>query len=396
MVLTKKQEEGLKLAVTRFKNQEPYTCIAGYAGSGKSTLVKFIVSALNFDPQEVAYVAYTGKAAQVLSQKGCPNATTAHKLLYKAILKSDGSYIFIPKETLDDDFKLLVVDEISMLPLKMWLQLLSYGIHILACGDPEQLPCLIPSEDNHVLDTPHIFLDEIMRQAQESEIVRLSMWIREGKSLKSFDSSNEEVIIFSPSDVHLGMYHWADQILCAKNDTRNILNKQMRDSLGREETPAIGDKIICCRNEWDTISTDKDRVPLVNGTIGYIDECFLKTYYIPSYISQERLPVCKTSFTDETGHTFSNINIDYKAIISGKKFLTPKQEFQMIKNKKCINPPTEFAYGYAITVWKAQGSEWNNVLGFEEKFPFDRDEHRRFLYTMITRAKRKLVIIAKN
>ena len=41
MILTKKQEEGLRIAVERYKNNEPWTCISGYAGSGKSTLIKF-------------------------------------------------------------------------------------------------------------------------------------------------------------------------------------------------------------------------------------------------------------------------------------------------------------------------------------------------------------------
>ena len=84
MVLTSKQETGLKLAVSRYKAHESYTCIAGYAGTGKSTLIKFIIAALGLAPEQVCYVAYTGKAAQVLKQKGCPNPITAHKLLYKA------------------------------------------------------------------------------------------------------------------------------------------------------------------------------------------------------------------------------------------------------------------------------------------------------------------------
>ena len=98
IVLTKKQEEGLRTAVERYKNGYKYTVISGYAGSGKSTLVKFIIEALDVDPQlEVAYVAFTGKAASVLAQKGCPNATTAHKLLYRAKPMPNGSYKFIPR-----------------------------------------------------------------------------------------------------------------------------------------------------------------------------------------------------------------------------------------------------------------------------------------------------------
>ena len=73
MQLTTRQEQGLKLAVERFKNKEKYTVISGYAGSGKTTLVKFIIAALepyNIDPEEdVCYATFTGKAAQVLLKK---------------------------------------------------------------------------------------------------------------------------------------------------------------------------------------------------------------------------------------------------------------------------------------------------------------------------------------
>ena len=75
---SKKRKGGIQ----RYKNKEPYTVISGYAGSGKSTLVKFIISALGLYNEDVAYIAYTGKAALVLKEKGCPNATTAHRLLY--------------------------------------------------------------------------------------------------------------------------------------------------------------------------------------------------------------------------------------------------------------------------------------------------------------------------
>ena len=100
MVLTNKQQQGLKIAVARFNDREPWTCIAGYAGTGKSTLVKFIIAALNIDPEDVCYIAFTGKAATVLQQKGCPNAVTAHKLLYRSKQMPNGKYIHVPRETL--------------------------------------------------------------------------------------------------------------------------------------------------------------------------------------------------------------------------------------------------------------------------------------------------------
>ena len=58
--------------------------------------------------------------------------------------------------------------------------------------------------------------------------------------------------------------------------------------------------------------------------------------------------------------------------------------------------PNQFTYGYAITCHKSQGSEWDNVLVIEEEFPFDKEEHRRWLYTACTRAAKKLVIIRKD
>ena len=89
MILTKGQEKGLKVAVERYRNHEPYTVIAGPAGSGKSSLVKFIIDALNLPEDKVVYITYTGKASLVLRNKGCENAITAHKLLYHAKEKPD-------------------------------------------------------------------------------------------------------------------------------------------------------------------------------------------------------------------------------------------------------------------------------------------------------------------
>lgn len=104
----------------------------------KSTTIKFIISALKLNPEEeVAYVAFTGKASQVLREKGCPNATTAHKLLYYSKQLKSGKYKFTPRKSLDNPLlKLIVCDEISMLPRNMWELLLKHKVYVLACGDP--------------------------------------------------------------------------------------------------------------------------------------------------------------------------------------------------------------------------------------------------------------------
>ena len=391
MILTRKQEEGLKIAVERYHSREPWTCIAGYAGSGKSTLIKFIIQALDVEPEEVAYVAFTGKAATVLKQKGCANAVTAHKLLYKSIPKSDGKYIFKPKLVLDEDYKVIVVDEISMLPKTMWDLLLSHRVYVLAMGDPEQLPPINKDEDNLVLSKPHVFLDEIMRQAQESEIIQLSMHIREGKPLSTFQCNQQQVQILSPKDLVQGVYEWPDQILCGTNAKRNEINNIIRSLNGYSLEPMIDDKIISLKNHWEVYS--KNENPLTNGAIGNITNIRKETISMPRYIYSKPIDVLVVDFKNEEDDSYSNICIDYKALVTGEKTLTPKQEFLMNRSKILPEAPYEFAYGYAITTHKAQGSEWDNVLVFEERFPFDVFEHRRWLYTAVTRASKKLVIV---
>lgn len=372
-------------------------CWLRLTGSGKSTLVTFIIAALGVDPHEdVAYVAFTGKAATVLAQKGCPNAITAHKLLYDACQQSDGSYIFIPKEELDKDFKVIVVDEVSMLPIRMWEQLLSHHVYVLALGDPFQLPPISKNDDNHVLEHPHVFLNEIMRQAQESEIIRFSMHIREGKSVSSYRADNKEVMILSPKDLYKDVYLWADQVLCATNDKRIEVNNLFREYKGFGAEPEIGDKIIGLHNRWEFCSRDGRDMPLTNGTIGTITSFRKKSIWLPRYVSSFPYLYMYTNMDAEDGSIFKSIPIDYLCLKEGKRTLTEKQLMMMKKSKRFpYGPPYDFAYAYAITYWKAQGSQWDKVLALEEGHPFDRETHLKAIYTAVTRASKKLVWVTR-
>ena len=392
--LTKKQLEGLDIAVQRYNEGHRWTCIAGYAGTGKSTLIKFIISALGVNPDtDVCYVAFTGKAATVLKQKGCPNTMTAHKLLYKAKPMPNGTYKFIPKTVLEHPYKVIVVDEVSMLPKPMWELLTSHGAYILATGDPGQLPPIDKDSDNHVLNNAHVFLDEVMRQAQDSEIIRLSMWIREGKPLDQFPCKNEQVQIITRGQVVTGMYEWADQILCATNNMRNDINNAFRKQKGYGFEPEVGDKIISLRNHWEFFSLTGDWA-LTNGTIGTIANFHKEIRYCPPWISKDPLIYMYTDMILEEEDSFHYIPVDFKALVDGKPALDSRQAYQLAKTKK-MEPPYDFAYAYAITCHKAQGSEWGKVLIFEEGFPFETEEHKRWLYTAVTRAAEKVVIVRK-
>lgn len=394
MTLTTKQEEGLKIAVKRFRDNEPYTVIAGYAGVGKSTLIKFIIEALNLNPEvDVAYISYTGKASEVLRHKGCPNSMTAHKLLYFSRKMPDGSFATKPRPTLGS-YRVIIVDEVSMLPKHMWDLLLSHRVHVIACGDPEQLPPVKAKEEDilDILDHPHIFLDEVMRQAQDSEIIRLSMDIRMGKPIEYF-KGNEVMVLPTTAGDNIDMLNWADQILTATNRTRNDINMRMRKSAGRGPEPEAGDKVISLTNHWEVVS-DNDEANLINGTIGYLGHCYKDETRYPIYNFPNPVPVLMADFTSESGEHFGYTRIDYNALTTGKKYLTPKQEYMIFTNPKLKGTePFDFNYGYAITTHRAQGSEWDKVLVFEENWPFNTEEHRRWLYTAVTRAQSKLVLV---
>ena len=361
MELTHKQEEGLKIAVARYKNHEKYTCISGYAGTGKTTLIKFIVTALpGVDPEEdVCYVAYTGKAANVLKNHGFRNARTAHKLLYEARMMPNGKYKFSPRVELEDHPLVVVVDEVSMLPKDMWDLLCSHNVYILACGDPAQLPVIQdnPKEDkdNHVLDNPHIFLDEIVRQAKESEIIRFSMHLREGNSLFSYTSDKEEVMLFDKADLTDDVMLWADQVLCATNGTCGRINTRMRAALGFSGDPQIGDKIINRHNEWDFCSNLGN--PLTNGVIGNIcDMAEKREITYPGHIRKQAkmfsIPVFWCNMTgDEENEKFSGIMFDYEYMCGRPESLNGSEKYMINKLKAPL--PFTFTYGYGITTWKA-------------------------------------------
>ena len=394
MILTRKQEEGLKIAVERHRAHEKYTVIAGYAGTGKSTLVKFIIEALDVDHGKVCYATFTGKAAQVLAKKGNKNAMTLHKLLFDSIPRKGGGFMRIPKKTLE--YTVVVVDEISMAPKSIIDKLFQHNVYVICLGDPFQLPPIDKEEDNHLLDHPHIFLDEIMRQAEESEIIRLTMGIRDQKPL-NFAKGNE-VQILPYSELCDGMLNWADQVLVATNLQRHNMNDFMRQMRGFGPDPCDGDKVICLRNYWDSWNYDNGD-PLVNGTIGTIHNPRKDIIRVPYYAYDKGvIHTLQADFTTDVDEHFGEVSMDPKIMLGGESELEWRDKYRLgqLKNRIGDVIPKEFTYGYAITCHKAQGSEWDKVLVIEEKFPFQKIDHARWLYTAATRAAEKLVIITKE
>ncbi len=390
MILTKKQAEGLLISIDRYNAGKKYTVISGYAGSGKSTLVRFIIEALDVDEDDVCYCAFTGKAAEVLRKKGNKNACTLHKLLYESIPKPEGGFYRKPKPCLD--YSIIVVDEVSMAPKTLIDLLFSHNVYVICLGDPGQLPPIDKDEDNHLLDHPHIFLDEIMRQAQESEIIRLTMKIRNNEPIDYYDG--KEVKIIPYSQLNTGTLQWADQVLTATNAKRESINNQMRQLLNHPDYPVDGDKMICLRNYWDDLSNKGD--PLINGTIGILQNSFQTWRQLPRFVKSDikKFDVLMSDLIiPDMNDVYLMTEMDRQMIMSGKKCCDWKLSYKLGKLKLGYGEivPKEFTYAYAITIWKAQGSEWNKVLVLEENFPYDKETHRRAMYTAATRASQKLV-----
>lgn len=380
MILTKGQEQGLKIAIERYKHKEPYTVIAGYAGVGKSFLVAHIVEALNIDPSDVCYVAFTGKASLVLREKGCENSMTAHKLLYNSKELPDGTFEHTPKMSLDYRYKLIVVDEVSMLPSDMWQLLLSHRVHVIALGDPGQLPPIDGSND--VLNHPHVMLEEVVRQAQDSPIIRLSMDIRAGKWVEY--GGPKACRVMSPEQVSDKLLMGADQVLCGKNVTRHQLNERLRKIKYADEytiEPKNGDKVICLKNSWQEVGSNDE--PLVNGLIGHIDNINLfvgkKELYKPRMIAD---------FYSDNDGLYEDLHMDYKIFIEKETTVNKDNWKQFPKDQRAY----EFDYAYAVTVHKYQGSEAEKVVVYDEWLG-DVEFHKKWLYTAVTRASKMLVVV---
>ena len=316
---------------------------------------------------------------------------TLHKLLYDSIPRQGGGFIRIPKKQLD--YSIVVVDEVSMVPKTMVDMLLAHRIYILFLGDPFQLPQIDKKETHTLLDKPHIFLDQVMRQAAESEIIQLTMKIRNGEDIPFMHG--KEVIVVPKTELVTGHLTWADIIICATNKTRHNMNRQKRELLGYSGVLQTGERIIVKRNYWE--DCDEDGNALVNGTVGTVANPYESFVRIPSYVKNDRrdLPLIGCIFTPDGGKSFDTFEIDKDYLLKEEPCVDWRVSYQRGKLKPKIGDilPKQATYGYALTCHAAQGSEFDKVLVIEESFPFDKTEHQRWLYTATTRAAEKLVLV---
>ena len=341
--------------------EQPVFRLFGYAGVGKTTLARHVAEAAD---GETAFAAFTGKAAMVMRAHGCAGATTIHALIYRASEGVDGA----PTFTLNEDgpasrASLIVIDECSMVDAELARDLLSFGKPILVLGDPFQLPPV--KGGGYFTDaTPDVMLTEIHRQAEDNPIIRLSQIVRSGGDLA--DGSYGESRVIRRAAIDAKQVLAADQVLVGVNRTRRAYNQRIRDLGGfAEALPAAGDRLVCLRN---------DRTKgLINGGLWRVEALggVVKDF------------VRLTVRSEDEGAAKSVKVAVLKAFFEG----TEGDLAYPLRRES-----DEFDYGYALTVHKAQGSQWDDVLLFDESYAF-REHRARWLYTGLTRAAKKLTIV---
>ena len=265
-----------------------------------------------------------------------------------------------------------------MIPIDMWNLLMSHNIHVITLGDPFQLPPI--DGESEILTHPHVFLDEIVRQAQDSEIIRLTMDIRAGRPL--IKHKGNEVSIVSKRQVNDAYYAGADQIIAAKNITRSDINWKCRKIKFGNDVPLYpvdGEKIICLKNYWDIMSGQCD--PLINGMIGELSNMQLKHDFF------RYKDAMYADFSIGDSNKFYNLFMDCKLFCEGKPTINNETWMEY----RGLPKPLLFDYAYCITCHKSQGSEFDKVLVFDEYMKGT--DHSRWLYTAATRAKKKLIIV---
>ena len=400
----------------------------GFAGSGKSTVLKFALDELGLAPHAedrpgVVTATFTGKAALVLRRKGTP-ARTIHSLIYSVIAATEEEVeeaqkkiaeaeqtarslagfdrttaeaaieamrlalreMKKPRFALNPDSdaasaRLIVLDEVSMVGEDMARDLMSFGRPILVLGDPGQLPP-IRGEGAFTQAAPDVMLTEIHRQAAESAVIRLATMAREGRPI-GFGQYDDHVWKMRMADVTPEQALRGGQVICGRNATRFQLNNALRRAagFGGSFLPTGPDeKIICLKNQND--------LGLINGMFlslaDIIDEGSL--YFSAVAIDEDGRQVGAPGRDGQPGR----LHI-YKGHFEDHVALDPDRHDRDWKGKRGL---AEATFGWAITCHKAQGSQWENIIVWDDGLGRTEQDRRRWLYTAITRAERGLVILA--
>ena len=238
--------------------------LSGVSGAGKTFLVNFFIDSIGLDISDCAFTAFMGKAAMVMARNGLP-AQTIHSLIYDyvkvPILDEEGHYqfddknkviqkwIFRKKETLQKDYKLIVVDEASMVSAEIAQDLLSYNIPVIAMGDLNQLPPVIGGA--FFLTEPNYHLTQIMRQEEGNPIIYLSQCVLNNRPLEP-GTYGDSIVFGHDTKVTRELLKKHDITLTYSNKMRGLINNFYRKEFYRkkqEDNPVLGERVICRKSK---------------------------------------------------------------------------------------------------------------------------------------------------
>ncbi|MBL4769454.1 MAG: AAA family ATPase [Rhodobacteraceae bacterium] len=347
--------------------------LSGYAGTGKTTLLKML------DLQDhTLYLAPTGKACQALKIRGV-EAQTIHSLIYIPRASTDEAGVTTLEFQAKDESLVgtfLVVDEASMVSEDMATDLAKTGARILWVGDSGQLPPI--GGDPSVLNGPNgVCLNQIVRQAFGSSIIEFSQAIRTSDNVRATirqlrgTSDGTDVAILAkvpPKRIaEIARKYQMDQIICGFNIDRNAINRAERKFRRYVEPVCVGERLICTLNNFEMGVVNGEMFDVVELSEGAVKDCVTAVLTGGEAGDHRTVQLHIPTLCGESMHTWK------RKTLSGRGVL--------------------FAdYGYAVTCHKSQGSEWPSVLVVDS--PCSLWEHSRWLYTAITRAKQKVIVLS--
>lgn len=333
----------------------------GYAGTGKTTLAIHLAE----DVGTVCFAAFTGKAAMVMRSKGCEDACTIHSLIYNLDdqdkITGDAKF----KLNYDSDVKradMVIIDECSMVNEEMAHHLLSFGTKVLVLGDPAQLPPV--SGTGFFTDCAADFmLTEVHRQARDNPIIDIATRIREGSQLVTGAYGDSQII--TRKHITAADILTTDQVIVGRNNTRVNYNNRIRQLNQYDLKGPItsGEILVGLRNDH--------KRGLYNGGLYRVLKVRKK--------KKEFIGLAVTG-------------VDYDAPVEVKvheKILTGADHDLHWRD---LIGSQQMTYGYALTCHKSQGSQWDDIVVFDEAAVF-KENALRWRYTAVTRAAERLTLV---